>query len=80
MFGNGKMKSSLSGYVTAAGRAAGNLKPKTGYIMPPKNSGNREGRGTVKKTAPVTKVTKKKLPASLPNQDKRSFGRLGSGV
>lgn len=86
MFGrnSGKMKSSLAGYVTAAGRAAGNLqKPKTAYIMPPAGSQNREGRGTAKKTAPVTPIPGKHLPQArgrTPKASRKSFGTLGGGT
>jgi hypothetical protein len=76
---NGKMKSSLTGYVTGVGRAVGNLqKPKTAYMMPPKNSQNREGNGTVKKTAPVTPKPATALPTPRGRKSLKSFGRLGT--
>lgn len=84
MFGKGKMKSSLSGYVTGVGRAVGNLKaPKTAYIMPPAGSQNREGTGTARKSAPVTGKTSTHLPAArgrTPKASRKSFGTLGGGT
>lgn len=84
MFGRGKMKSSLSGYVTGVGRAVGNLqKPKTAYIMPPAGSQNREGRGTAKRSAPVTPVPSTRVPVArgrTPKASRKSFGTLGGGT
>jgi len=76
MFGKGKMPmSSTARYVMDAGRKAGNVAK---YTSPPKKSSNREGVGTVKKTAPMK--TDAKHPVSTPKKSIKSFGRLGSGV
>lgn len=86
MFNGGKMKSSLKNYVTGVGRANGNLRgaaKSTAYIMPPEGSQNREGGGTVRKSAPVTGKTSTALPAArgrAPKKSNKSFGRLGSGI
>lgn len=87
---NGKMKSSLAGYVTGVGRAVGNLKrakpmgaAATAYITPPGGSQNREGSGTVRKSAPVTGKTSTRLPVArgrTPKASRKSFGTLGGGT